>query len=533
MQTQTSKEAILAADTYLGIELDSTRIKMTLVDAKHQPLATGSYAWQNRLEDGIWTYRLEEAMEGLRACYGALRDQVLERYGATLTRVAAMGVSGMMHGYLPLDAAGAQLAPFRTWRNTMTGEESAFLRTHFGYNIPQRWSIAHLYQCICQDQPHVPHIRHLTTLAGYIHWRLTGEWSMGIGEASGMFPVDVATGGFHGEMLDSFDHLIAHKGYPWRIRQILPQVKLAGEGAGFLTEAGAALLDETHALRAGIPLCPPEGDAQTGMVATNSVRPGTGNVSAGTSIFAMAVLEHPLAKVYPQINVVTTPAGKPVAMVHCTNCTGDLDAWVRLFGEAAALFGPAPDPNELYGRLYSQALQGDEDCGKLLSYNYYSGESLTKLDQGRPLFVRLPESRFNLANFMRVQLFAALSTLRLGMDILRKEEGVDLYAIAGHGGFFKVEEVGQRFMAAALDTPVTVSATAGEGGPWGMAALAGYMVAKEPGQSLGDYLEERVFAHLQTHTLAPRPEDAASFQAYFARFQAGLPVERAAVETLL
>lgn len=355
---------------------------------------------------------------------------------------------------------------------------------------------------------------------------------MGIGEASGMFPVDVAAGGFHGEMLDSFDHLIAHKGYPWRIRQILPQVKLAGEGAGFLTEAGAALLDETHALRAGIPLCPPEGDAQTGMVATNSVRPGTGNVSAGTSIFAMAVLEHPLAKVYPEINVVTTPAGDPVAMVHCTNCTGDLDAWVSLLGEAAAMFGPAPQPDELYGQLYRQALNGDADCGRLLSYNYYSGEALTHLDQGRPLFVRLPESRFNLSNFMRVQLFAALSTLRIGMDILRREEGVDLYAIAGHGGFFKVEEVGQRLMAAALDTPVTVSDTAGEGGPWGMAALAGYMVAKEPGQSLGDYLEEKVFAHIKTHTMAPQPADVASFQDYFARFQAGLPLERAAVETL-
>ena len=528
-----AKSTIEAGKAILGIEFGSTRIKAVLIDQENKPIAQGSHTWENQLEDGLWTYSIEAIWAGVQDCYADLRSNVKSQYGIEIENLAAIGISAMMHGYMAFNDKEEILVPFRTWRNTNTGKAAAELSELFVYNIPLRWSISHLYQAILNKEEHVKDITFFTTLAGYVHWQITGEKVLGIGDASGMLPIDPETKNYSAEMIEKFDKLVAPYGYSWKLTDILPKVLLAGENAGCLTEEGAKKLDVSGHLKAGVPVCPPEGDAGTGMVATNAVKQRTGNVSAGTSSFSMIVLEKDLSKPYEMIDMVTTPDGSLVAMVHCNNCTSDLNAWVNLFKEYQELMGMPVDMDEIFGKLYNHALTGDADCGGLISYNYFSGEPVTGLTEGRPLFVRTASDKFNLANFMRVQLFAALSTLRLGMDILRKEEGVDLYAIAGHGGFFKVEEVGQRFMAAALDTPVTVSATAGEGGPWGMAALAGYMVAKEPGQSLGDYLEERVFAHLQTHTLAPRPEDAASFQAYFARFQAGLPVERAAVETLL
>ena len=526
------KDAIERGQTVLGIELGSTRIKAVLLAEDLTPIAAGSHEWENRYEDGVWTYRLDEVWAGLQASYRQLADAVLAQYHTPLTTVGAIGFSAMMHGYLAFDKDGNQLVPFRTWRNTITGQAAARLTELFQFNIPQRWSIAHLYQAILNHEPHVGAVGHLTTLAGYVHWRLTGQKLLGIGEASGMFPIDSATGDYDARMIELFDGLPDVAPLPWRLRDILPRVLVAGEAAGALTEAGARLLDPTGQLRAGIPLCPPEGDAGTGMVATNSVAPRTGNVSAGTSVFAMIVLEQALSQVYPELDMVTTPTGKPVAMVHSNNCTSDLNAWVDLFQEFTHALGVEVSEPRLYELLYNQALAGDADGGGLLAYNYVSGEHITHLAEGRPLFVRTPESRFSLANFMRVHLFAALGALKLGLDILFEREGVRIEQILGHGGFFKTKEVGQRIMAAATRVPVSVMETAGEGGAWGMALLAAYMRQKAARETLEEYLATRVFAGQAVVTVAPDERDVAGFMAFMERYTRGLPIERAAVAAL-
>ncbi len=526
------KEEILNGQTVLGIELGSTRIKAVLIDGSGRPIASGSYDWENQLENGIWTYSLDEVWKGLQGSYGALKEDVKQKYGVALTRLGALGISAMMHGYLVFDKDDRQLVPFRTWRNTITGQASQELTELFQFNIPQRWSIAHLYQAILNKEAHVPEISFMTTLAGYIHWQLTGEKNMGVGEASGMFPIDSATGQFDERMLDQFQELTAPKGYPWKIREILPKVQTAGEQAGVLTEKGAKLLDPSGELEAGVPLCPPEGDAGTGMAATNSVRPRTGNVSAGTSVFAMIVLEQGLKKVHPELDMVTTPDGSPVAMVHCNNCTSDLNAWVGLFKEFAESFGVEVDMNKLFGTLYNKALEGDPDCGGLLAYNYFSGEHITGFEEGRPMFVRTPEARFNLANFMRVHLFTALGALKTGLDILFKEEGVEADEVYGHGGLFKTKGVGQKIMAAAMDVPVTVMETAGEGGAWGIALLASYMKNKAAGESLAAYLSDHIFAGETGETMQPDETDVKGFDTFLARYTEGLAIERAAVEHL-
>lgn len=528
----TVKDAILNGETSLGIELGSTRIKAVLVDGSYKAIAVGNFDWENQLHDGIWTYPLDLVWKGLQGSYASLKEDVKAKYGVELTKIGSIGISAMMHGYLVFDKDGRQLVPFRTWRNTITGEASKKLTELFQYNIPQRWSIAHLYQAMLKGEEHVPEIDFMTTLAGYIHWQLTGEKTLGVGEASGMFPIDTATRQFNAEMLDKFQAKVAEKGYGWNIRAILPKVQNAGEGAGVLTAEGAKLLDPTGALESGIPMCPPEGDAGTGMVATNSVAQRTGNVSAGTSVFAMIVLEHELKKVHPEIDLVTTPDGSLVGMVHCNNCTSDLNAWVGLFKEFAESFGMKVDMNELFGTLYRKALEADKDCGGLLAYNYFSGEHLTGFEEGRPLFVRTPDAKFNLANFMRVHLYTALGALKTGLDILFKEEGVEADEVMGHGGLFKTKGVGQSIMAAAMDVPVTVMETAGEGGAWGIALLAAYMKEKKEGESLGDYLNNRVFAGEKGETLAPDPEDVKGFDQFLARYTEGLAIEHAAVDHL-
>ena len=527
------RETVLQGETYLGIELGSTRIKAVLIGRDNQVLALGSYGWENRLENGIWTYSLEDAWKGLQGSYASLKEDVKKRYGVTLTKTGAVGISGMMHGYLVFDEKDRLLTPFRTWRNTITGEAASRLTELFQYNIPQRWSIAHLYQSILNQEEHVPAIRFMTTLAGYIHWKLTGIKAVGVGEASGMFPIDPQTKKFYGRMLETFENEISDRGYAWRLRGILPEVLSAGEQAGILTEEGARLLDADGDLEAGIPLCPPEGDAGTGMVATNSVAKRTGNVSAGTSVFAMIVLEQELKKVHPEIDLVTTPDGSLVGMVHCNNCTSDLNAWVNLFGEFAERFGIEADKDRLYEILYRSALEGDADCGGLLAYNYFSGEHLTGFEEGRPLFVRMPDAKFSLANFMRVHLFTALGALKTGLDILFREEGVQVDSVMGHGGLFKTKEAGQRVMAAAMDTPVVVMETAGEGGAWGIALLASYMQERKEEESLGDYLAVHAFADKKGVRMEPDTADVKGFDTFLARYTEGLAIERAAVEHLM
>ena len=516
-------------NTYLGIELGSTRIKAVLIGADFAPIASGAHDWESRQEDGYWTYSLEEVWAGVRDSYQNLARDYREKFGEELTSVGAIGVSAMMHGYMAFDKAGKLLAPFRTWRNTTTGEAAGKLTELFGFNIPQRWSVAHLYQAMLNGEEHVPEIGYLTTLAGYIHWQLTGEKVLGVGDASGMFPIDSRDMDYDCTMLAKFDQLSA--GEPWHPRDILPKVLAAGEDAGALTEEGARLLDPSGTLRPGIPFCPPEGDAGTGMTATNAVAQRTGNVSAGTSIFAMAVLEKPLGGCYPEIDMVTTPEGKPVAMVHCNNCTSDLDAWVGLFRRFAGAIGADVSKPAVYDALYETALRGDPDCGGLVNFNYFAGEPVTGLDEGRPLFLREPGG-MSLENFMRAQLYSTMSALRMGMDILFDNEHVGLDRLMGHGGLFKTPVVGQRLMAGAMKAPVTVMETAGEGGPYGMALLAAYLGEKKEGESLGDFLDGRVFAGAKSSTLAPDPEDAAGFEKYMERYKACLPVERAAVEAL-
>ena len=526
------KNAIMTGQTALGIEFGSTRIKAVLVDEKNVPIASGSHEWENRLVDNIWTYTLDDIWNGLQDCYRDLVKDVKEKYDAELTTIGAMGFSAMMHGYLAFDKNDELLVPFRTWRNTITEPASEALTELFQYHIPQRWSIAHLYQAILNGEEHVKNVDFFTTLAGYVHWRLTGKKVLGVGDASGMFPIDMNTGDYNERMIGQFDELVADKGFDWKLKEILPGVLTAGENAGVLTEEGAKLLDPTGTLKAGIPVCPPEGDAGTGMAATNSVAQRTGNVSAGTSVFSMVVLEKDLSKVYPELDMVTTPDGSLVAMVHCNNCTSDLNAWVGIFKEFAESFGIEVDMNKLFGTLYNKALEGDADCGGLLAYNYFSGEHITGFEKGRPLFVRRPESKFNLANFMRVHLFTSLGALKTGMDILLKEEKVNLDKIYGHGGLFKTKGVGQGILAAAIDTPVSVMETAGEGGAWGIALLASYMKNKAEGESLSAYLSDKVFAGETGSEMQPVAEDVAGFEAFIERYKAGFPIERAAIDSL-
>ena len=531
------QKAIQSGKTALGIELGSTRIKAVLIGADHIPLASGSHAWENRHENGIWTYRLEDVWQGLQDSYRSLCGEVREKYGIPLHTIGVIGFSAMMHGYMALDRDGNQLVPFRTWRNTITGQAAEQLTELFQFNIPQRWSIAHLYQAILNKEPHIREINHLTTLAGYVHWKLTGQKVLGVGEASGMFPIDSQANDYDEHMIGLFNERLEVEKLPWRLQDILPKVLVAGDAAGVLTEEGAWLLDPTGGMRAGIPLCPPEGDAGTGMVATNSVAERTGNVSAGTSVFAMIVLEKVLSKVYPEIDMVTTPTGKPVAMVHSNNCTSDLNAWVDLFYEFTQALGVEVNQSRLFEVLYQQALAGeagggDADGGGLLAYNYVSGEHITHFAEGRPLFVRTPESHFTLANFMRVHLFSSLGALKIGMDLLFEQEQVQLDQLLGHGGFFKTKEVGQRIMAAAMDVPVCVMETAGEGGAWGMALLASYMLNNAGDEPLENYLSNKVFVREKGMTIAPDKTDVAGFATFMERYKKGLVIEKAALEGL-
>jgi sugar (pentulose or hexulose) kinase len=518
--------------TYLGIELGSTRIKAVLIGPDHQVLASGAHDWENKLENGYWTFSLEDAWAGVQDSFRKLAEKVWTSFGRELTTVGAMGVSAMMHGYLPFNSDGEPIARFRTWRNTTTEQAAEALTGLFQFNIPQRWSIAHLYQAMLNGEEHVKDISSLTTLAGYMHWQLTGKKVLGIGEASGMFPIDSDAGSFDSRMLNQFNSLLQEKGLLFKLEDILPKVLHAGELAGTLTMDGAKRLDPSGVLKPGIPLCPPEGDAGTGMVATNSIKPRTGNISAGTSVFAMAVLEKPLSKLHLEIDMVTTPAGMPVAMVHCNTCTSDLDAWVSLLGEMADAAGAKLTKAQLYDLFYQKALEGDADCGGLININYYSGEPVTGLTDGRPLFVRRPDAKLTLANFARVQLYSTVASLRLGMDILFEQENVQLDSLLGHGGLFKTPLVGQKMLAGALNTPVSVMETAGEGGPWGMALLAQFMQNKSEGQALEDYLSESVFVGTKGSMQKPDAEDVAGFNRFLNDYVSALAVEKTAVTAI-
>ena len=525
-------QVIEAGKAVLGIEFGSTRIKAVLVDEAGKPIASGAHDWENQLVDGIWTYSLDAIWGGLQDCYRDMTEDVKNKYGVEVKSLAAIGFSAMMHGYMAFDENDNLLVPFRTWRNTITGQACEELSPYLNFNVPQRWSVAHLYQAILNGEEHVSKITFQTTLAGYIHWQMTGEKVVGIGEAAGMFPIDSKTRDYNQTMVDKFDAKLAEKGMPYKLRDIFPKVLVAGENAGTLTAEGAKKLDPTGTLQPGAQMCPPEGDAGTGMVATNSVAVRTGNVSAGTSVFAMVVLENELKKLHEELDMVTTPAGDAVAMVHCNNCTSDLNAWVNIFKEFAESFGIDVDMNQLFGTLYNKAMEADKDCGGLLAYNYFSGEHITGFTEGRPMFVRTPDSKFNLANFMRVNLYTALGALKCGLDILLKEEQVKIDCIYGHGGLFKTKGVGQSILAAAMDAPVAVMETAGEGGAWGIALLAEYMVNKEDGETLDAYLNHKIFAGEKGETLNPDPADVEGFDKFIEVYKAGLPIEAAAVSAM-
>jgi sugar (pentulose or hexulose) kinase len=527
---RTIADAIAAGRTWLGIEFGSTRIKACLIGPGHEVVAAGSHDWENRFVDGVWTYSLEAIWAGLQSAVASLHEDCDRRLGPRPASVGVLGVSAMMHGYLAFDEGGELLVPFRTWRNTSTGRAAAELSRRFGFNIPLRWSVAHYYQAILDGEPHVPKVAALTTLAGYVHWRLTGRRVLGVGDASGMFPIDPATGAYDESMLATFDGLVAARQPGRRLVELLPQVLAAGELAGSLTDAGAALLDPFDTLRPGIPLCPPEGDAGTGMVATNAVAPRTGNVSVGTSIFAMVVLERPLASVHSEIDVVATPAGAPVAMVHCNNGFSEVEAWAGLLGEFAAGLGHATAKDDVFAVLFRAALAGESDGGGLVAYNYLSGEPITGLEAGRPLVVRTPGSRLTLANFARSQIYGAFGTLSVGMQVLATD-GVRVDTIFAHGGVFRTAGVAQRLLAAAVGAPVAVGATAGEGGAWGMALLAAYVSAREE-HSLADYLATRVFAEVEMTVVEPDPADLSGYAAFLDRYRAGLAIERAATTAL-
>ena len=529
-KNMTAKETIQQGKAILGIEFGSTRIKAVLIDGENKPIAQGSHEWENQLVDGLWTYSIEAIWNGLQDCYAELRKDVKAQYDCEIENLAAIGFSAMMHGYMAFNKQQEILVPFRTWRNTNTAKAAAALSELFVYNIPLRWSISHLYQCILEDNDHVKDIDFITTLAGYIHWQLTGEKVLGVGDASGMLPIDPETRNYSQQMVDKFDALVAPKGYPWKLIDILPKVLNAGENAGVLTEEGAKKLDPSGILKAGVPVCPPEGDAGTGMVATNAVKQRTGNVSAGTSSFSMIVLEKDLSKPYEMIDMVTTPDGSLVAMVHCNNCTSDLNAWVNLFKEYQQLLGVPVDMNEVFGKLYNNALTGDADCGGLIAYNYISGEPVTGLAEGRPMFVRSANDKFNLANFMRANLYASVGVLKIGNDILFNEEHVQVDRITGHGGLFKTKGVGQRVLAAAINSPISVMETAGEGGAWGIALLASYLVNNTNGSTLADWLESNVFAGNTGVEIAPTAEDVAGFNKWIENYKRGLAIEQAAVD---
>lgn len=506
--------------TVLGIEFGSTRIKAVAIDENHIPVSSGDYTWKSTYENGIWTYDLAQVWEGLKTALPGVESR---------ESIAAMGISGMMHGYLAFDENWNLLVPFRTWQNTITTQAAAELTEAFCFNVPQRWSVAHLYQAVLNGEEHIGKIAHITTLAGYVHYMLTGVNAVGIGEASGIFPIDSEKLCYDETMMAKFEEKLAEKNMPWKAIDVLPKVLVAGESAGVITEKGAALID--NLLPAGIPVAPPEGDAGTGMTATNAVAPRTGNVSAGTSIFSMVVLEKPLQNVYEEIDLVTTPTGKAVAMVHCNNCTNDTNAWVSVLGETAQLMGAQFGTGDLYTKLYEKSLEGDPDCGGVLVCNYMAGEGITHLDSGRPLVLRRPGAKFSLANFFRAQLYSTMSTLKLGMDILAKEK-VAIDSLTGHGGLFKTPVVGQRYMAAACNAPVTCMETAGEGGPYGMALLAAYMVNKAEGETLEDYLNKHVFADAKGTTLVPEKADVDGFNAYIEQYKQLLEVERKAVEVI-
>ncbi len=516
----------------MGLEFGSTRIKAVLIDEEHNPIASGAHDWENKLENGYWTYSMDAIVEGIQDCYAKLKEDVSEKYGVKLTSLKAMGISAMMHGYLAFDKEGTLLTPFRTWRNTTTGDAARELSELFRFNVPQRWTISHVRQAMLNKEPHVAELDMVTTLAGFIHYKLTGNKVVGVGEASGMIPVDSVTGDFDAAMVEKFDALVEKDGYSWRLRDIFPAVLTAGENAGVLTEEGTKFIDPAGDLQAGVPVCPPEGDAGTGMAATNSVAVRTGNVSAGTSIFSMVVLEKAMSDYYEEIDMVTTPAGAPVAMVHCNNCTSDLNAWVNLFKQNLELMGVKVDMNELYGNLYRNALNGAADCGGLMAYNYVSGEAITGFTEGRPMVVRGENSDFSLANFMRAHLYSAFATLKVGNDILMKKEKVTVDTLFGHGGIFKTKGVAQQFLADALNSPVSVMETAGEGGPWGMALLASYMVNKKDGEDLGTFLQEQVFHGEKGDCLNPTEEGVAGFDRFIEKYKAGLAAEKAACETL-
>ena len=523
-----AKQTIQEGKAILGIEFGSTRIKAVLIDENNTPIAQGSHEWENQLIDGLWTYSIEAIWNGVQNCYADLRANVKNQYDTEIERLASIGVSAMMHGYMAFNEKEEILAPFRTWRNTNTGAAAAELSKLFNFNIPLRWSISHIYQAILNKEERVKDITYLTTLAGYIHWQITGKKVLGIGDASGMLPIDSATKNYCADLVEKFDRLVEPYGYSWKLNDILPQVLSAGENAGTLTAEGARRLDISDHLQAGIPVCPPEGDAGTGMVATNAVRKRTGNVSAGTSSFSMIVLEKELSKPYEMIDMVTTPDGSPVAMVHCNNCTSDLNAWVNLFKEYQQLLGIPVDMNEVFGKLYNHALEGDADCGGLISYNYISGEPVTGLAEGRPLFVRSANDKFNLANFMRANLYASVGVLKIGNDILFNQEKIKVDRITGHGGLFKTKGVGQRILAAAINSPISVMETAGEGGAWGIALLASYLVKKTDNESLADFLDNNVFAGNTGIEIAPTPEDVEGFNKYIKEYQSCLSIEKEA-----
>ena len=526
----TGKETIEQGKSILGIEFGSTRIKAVLIDPDNKPIAQGSHTWENQLVDGLWTYSTEAIWHGLQDCYADLRKEVKAQYNAEIENLAAIGISAMMHGYLPFNKQGDMLVPFRTWRNTNTGEAAKVLSKLFVYNIPLRWSISHIYQAILNGEEHIKDVSFLTTLAGYIHWQLTGKKVLGVGDASGMIPVNPDTKQYREDMVKKFDELIVPKNLGWKLGDILPEILVAGDQAGFLTEEGAKLLDPSGHLQKGIPFCPPEGDAGTGMAATNAVKQRTGNVSAGTSSFSMIVLEKELSKPYEAIDMVTTPDGSLVGMVHCNNCTSEINAWAGLFKEYQEMLGVPVDLGALYERLFNKALEGDADCGGLMAYNYVSGEPVTGFAEGRPLFMRSATDHFNLANFMRAQLYAAIGVLKIGNDILFKEEHVKVDRITGHGGYFKTKGVGQRMLAAALGSPISVMETAGEGGAWGIALLASYMVNRTDNQSLADFLDQQVFAGNAGEEITPTASDIAGFNAYIENYKRALPVEEAAVK---
>ncbi|MED3815845.1 FGGY-family carbohydrate kinase [Priestia megaterium] len=524
------KQAIAKGKTSLGIELGSTRIKAVLINENFETIASGSYEWENLLEGGFWTYNLLDIITGLQSAYREMKQEVERSYGITIRTVGSIGVSAMMHGYMAFDKTGELLVPFRTWRNETTSAAAKELTEHFQFNIPERWSIAHLYQAIINQEKHLPRIDYMTTLAGYIHWLLTGSKALGIGDASGMFPIDERTQNYSEAMMKQFDDLISHKGYPWQLSDILPAVHTSGEQAGTLTAIGASILDQSKNLQPGIPFCPPEGDAGTGMVATNSVRKRTGNVSVGTSVFAMIVLDKKLSNVYPEIDLVTTPNGSPVGMVHANNCSSDLNAWLGLFREFSEAMGQKVESDKLFEVMLNKALEADPDGGGLLSYGYFSGENITGVESGRPLFVRSAKSNFNLANFMRTHLFTAFGALKIGMDLLVKEENVKIHSILAHGGLFKTPVVGQKMMAAAINTPVSVMDTAGEGGAWGMAILSSYMLNKNENESLEDFLDDKVFKEVTAQEIYPDELDVKGFEVFIKRYKKGLVIEKAAAE---